>query len=279
VPAFLGPRRNPVTTQRIEVCTDAAPPHGDPELLAHTARLVSERNAPDPAQVRNFASLASIETPLAAVMLTHKRWRPGQAIRIAFLDGSPTLRKRVRKYANRWLWDAGLKFQWISDPRQADVRITFTRGGSWSYLGTDNLTIAKDQPTMQFGWLTEGSDDVEVRRVVIHEFGHMLSLGHEQAHPRGEIPWDRPAVYEYYRRTQGWSPDQVERQVIRVYSREMTNFSRYDPKSIMHYAVPAELLTDPSRAVGWNTYRSALDREFIRRRYPGAAGDVDEEAA
>lgn len=266
-------------TETIKVCTDVLPDHQDHELLAHTARLVSERNSPDPVQVATFAAHAGIETPLAAVMLTHKRWRPGQIIRIAFLDGSPRLRARVKKYANRWLWDAGLAFRWVSDPHQSDIRITFTRGGSWSYLGTDNLTIDKDRPTMQFGWLTEDSDDVEVRRVTIHEFGHMLSLGHEQAHPNGKIPWNKPACYDYYRRTQGWSPEQVEAQVFQVYDREQTNFTRYDPKSIMHYALPAELLTDPSRAVGWNTKRSALDREFIRRRYPGAAGDVEDEAA
>lgn len=265
--------------KQIEVCTDVIPPHGDYELLARAARQVSERNAPDPAQVSNFAAFSGIETPLAAVMLTGKRWAPGRVIRISFLDGSKELLARVRKFASRWLWDANLRFQWLGIGDAGDVRITFARGGSWSYLGTDNLTIERDQPTMQFGWIDENSENIEVRRVVIHEFGHMLSLGHEQAHPAGAIPWNKPAVYDYYRRTQGWSQEQVEAQVFQVYSRELTNFSRYDPKSIMHYSIPPELLTDPSRAVPWNTKRSALDREFIRRRYPGRAGDLEEEEA
>jgi serralysin len=103
--------------------------------------------------------------------------------------------------------------------------------------------------------------------VIVHEFGHMLGLGHEHSHPKGGIPWDREAAYAYYAQ-QGWSREDVDRQVFQRYAVTQTSFSRYDPRSIMHYAIPPELLTDPSKAVGWNTYRSGTDRSFIKAQYP-----------
>ena len=208
--------------------------------------------------------------PLSAVLLRDKKWQVGTVISIAFLDGSSTMQRLVREKANELLQYINLKFLWVSDPNQADVRITFNRGGSWSYLGTDNLAISKPKPTMQFGWLTESSNAQELNRVVHHEFLHMLGLGHEQAHPTGGIPWDKPKVYDYYRRTNGWDARTVDSQVFYVYSQSMTNFSAYDKYSIMLYAIPAELLTDPTRAVGWNSDLSGTDKAFLMEQYAGS---------
>lgn len=213
--------------------------------------------------------------PMRGVLLRDKKWSPGRRITIGFIDGDPRLCDRVKAQANTWLNYIGLEFAWVQgnnveDHRQADIRITFNRGGSWSYVGTDNLVIGKPHPTMQFGWLTLDSREDEVRRVTIHEFGHMLGLGHEQAHPTGSIPWNKPVVYDYYRRTNGWDHATVDSQVFSVYGTGQTNYSAYDKFSIMHYAIPAEMLTDASRTVPWNTNLSAIDIEFIGQQYPKA---------
>ena len=47
---------------------------------------------------------------------------------------------------------------------------------------------------MNYGWLTPDSDDDELRRVVLHEFGHALGLIHEHQNPEGGIEWNEPAV-------------------------------------------------------------------------------------
>ena len=47
---------------------------------------------------------------------------------------------------------------------------------------------------MNYGWLTPTSDDDELRRVVLHEFGHALGLIHEHQNPEGGIQWNEPAV-------------------------------------------------------------------------------------
>ncbi len=36
-------------------------------------------------------------------------------------------------------------------------------------IGTTAKSIAEDQPTMNFGWLTPGVTDDEARRVILHE--------------------------------------------------------------------------------------------------------------
>ena len=68
--------------------------------------------------------------------------------------------------------------------------------------------------------------------------------------------------------TQGWTKEEVEQQLFAKYDRVSLNMSSFDPESIMHYPVPAELLADPSRAVGWNRVLSAQDKEFMRKMYP-----------
>lgn len=254
-----------------QVCVDRVlrPPLA--RQAAEVARLMG--GGADPALLPDMLA-AGLPHPEAAVMVTGKRWTSGQTISISFLSGSEALRARVRKYATRWLWDANLRFRWLGLGDAGTIRIDFRQGqGSWSYLGTDAVVVNKSEPTMNYGWIDENSPEEEVRRVVLHEFGHALALGHEHSHPEGGIPWDKEAAYAYYAR-QGWSREEVDYQVFKRYAVTQTNFSRYDPKSIMHYPISADLLTDASRAVGWNTYRSATDRAFVRRAYPRDAASM-----
>ena len=99
---------------------------------------------------------------------------------------------------------------------------------------------------------------------MLHEFGHALGAIHEHSNPRNGIKWNKPAVYAYYAETQGWTKAEVDAQVLERYSLSILNASTYDPKSIMHYPVPKELLLPGGTAVGWNRVLSAADRKFIR---------------
>ncbi len=83
----------------------------------------------------------------------------------------------------------------VVEDEDADIRVAFQQGnGSWSYLGTVCRQIRVDQPTMNYGWLTPDSTDDELRRVVLHEFGHALGLIHEHQSPNRPISWSRAAV-------------------------------------------------------------------------------------
>lgn len=197
---------------------------------------------------------------------TAKFWKAGQTITIKFLAGSPFVREKVKQYASEWLKYANLKFEFVADDAPAMIRIDFKQGGSYSYLGTDNTLIPATDHTMNYGWLTDQSAEQEFSRVVVHEFGHMLGLIHEQAHPDVDIPWDKEKVYAYYAK-QGWDKTQVDNQVFYRYSHEVTQYSAYDKLSIMHYAVPKEH-TIGGFEIKWNTALSETDKAFIARIYP-----------
>src|SRR5262249_47621011 len=151
----------------------------------------------------------------------------------------------------------------------AEIRIAFSPGGSWSYMGTDNLTIPAGRPTMNFGWLKETSDDKTYSSVVLHEFGHMLGMGHEHQSPASGIRWNRQRVIDDCWKTQGWDAAQVQQQIFNRYSQAGTQFTTLDPTSIMMYPFPKEWTLDGT-GTPWNTQLSQVDIDFMRRQYPKA---------
>jgi serralysin len=202
--------------------------------------------------------------PAMAVVIT-KLWKPGRTLNISFIGKiDQTIVNKIKFYAAKWLEHANLKFRWVS--KNGHIRISCKPGGSWSYIGTDALTIPQSQATMNYGWLTPTTSDTEYSRVVVHEFGHALGAIHEHQHPTAGIPWDKPAVYAYYAR-QGWDQAQVDNNLFAKYAASQMNSTAYDKLSIMHYAVPNEL-TIGDYEVGWNTQLSANDKVLAKRVYP-----------
>src|SRR5256885_14803559 len=73
-----------------------------------------------------------------AALVNEFFWGVQPIIRIKFLSGSASLKKRVREQAEGWTVPgiAGVTFNWVPKTQKADVRIAFLQGkGSWSYLG------------------------------------------------------------------------------------------------------------------------------------------------
>jgi hypothetical protein len=240
----------------IKMCTDVRLP----PWMRREAMEIAERENGD-----NTSTRGAVETA--------KKWKPGRTLRVRFLDGHPTVQAKVRDMAMEWTEYANLGFVFGNDP-DAEIRISFTADdGSWSFLGTDNLSIPKSRPTMNFGWLTPSSSETEFSRVVKHEFGHALGMIHEHQHPTANIPWDKDATYEYYMSSQGWTKDEVDANLFQKYSTQSTQFSAYDKESIMHYPID-ESLTIGDFSIGWNTKLSATDKTFIKTVYPGVAPKV-----
>lgn len=229
--------------------------------LLRMARMAEQEN---PSNRPRLVGVVEIErTPLQIALVTSKKWEVGRTLGIAFLEGSPGNQKFVRDNAEEWLKYANIKFQWGVSATQAEIRITFRQGlGSWSYIGTDCLGIPKNQQTMNFGWLDPGT--------VMHEFGHALGAIHEHQHPEAGIPWVVDAVYRYYSGPpNNWDRATIDSNIFQKYSRELTQFSAYDTKSIMHYPIDPQL-TSGGFAVGWNKELSANDKSFMAQEYPGA---------
>lgn len=211
-----------------------------------------------------------------AVVERLKLWENGRTVRVSFLDGDPAVQEKVARIAAEWGQVVNLKLAFVTSGA-AEVRISFRdKGFSWSTVGTDALTVPRTEATMNYGWLEAGTSLREYQRVVRHEFGHALGMVHEHQNPAaaGRIPWDKPKVYAYYAQ-QGWSKADVDHNLFAVYDEDATNFSTFDPTSIMQYAVP-DSLTVGSFAIGWNTELSDQDRAFMKAQYPTASPGVVE---
>jgi hypothetical protein len=211
-----------------------------------------------------------IEGKQKPALLNEFKWEPGTDLKVRFLEGGSTLQERVAAVAKEWTGPqmANLSLKFVDDGH-ADVRIAFQQGdGSWSYLGTMCQQIPAGQPTMNYGWLTPNSSDDELRRVVLHEFGHALGLIHEHQNPNRPIAWNRAAVIaELSGPPNNWDEATIENNIFKRFDPAELLSTPVDPQSIMMYPIPASWTTDEFSA-GFNQELSETDKQFIREAYP-----------
>lgn len=208
--------------------------------------------------------------PLKMAIVTGKKWENGRKLKVAFLDGSATQRKKTQKHAESWMQFANIAFA-FGTSASADIRVSFVADdGSWSAVGTDCMSTPDfplNEPTMNFGWLRDDTEDEEWRRVVIHEFGHALGAIHEHQNPKGGIKWNVPAVLQYFSGPpNNWSEEEIRGNILEKYSIDQLNATKYDPASIMLYAFPPQLIIG-GHGTANNTKLSSGDKKFIAKMY------------
>lgn len=220
-----------------------------------------------------LATSASMEaqfvaTQKRAAVLNSALWDQHYTIPVSFMGGVPTLHERIAAVAREWEQHANLRFDFLA-PQPGEIRIAFEPGrGSWSYLGTECRQIPLHRPTMNFGWLTPASTDDDVRRVVLHEFGHALGLIHEHQSPSKPIRWNREAVIaDLGGPPNNWDIARIENNIFKLYALTAVTATPVDPDSIMMYPIPAAW-TLGGEAVGLNRTLSAEDKYLIASVYP-----------
>jgi len=206
-----------------------------------------------------------------AVAIRGTLWPNGSGLGIKFLDGTQEQKELVMKAAEEWNQYAGITF-FETDNIFAPVRVSFMAPGYWANVGTSAKKTKFGHPTVNLGHLLDDGDYDMAYGAALHELGHVLGLTHEQFSPEININWDEKAVYEYYNRLYGWSPQKIRDNVLQTVSRDNPHTPQFDPHSIMLYPIPAELTVD-GQAIPWrNLVLSELDKQFIAELYPPVVG-------
>lgn len=189
-----------------------------------------------------------------------KQWQAGTALSIAFIGGSETQRAQVRSIAPQWEQVCGIRFDWRTS-LPATIRVAFDPSdGAWSYLGTDCAEIPANQPTMNLGWLDQA--------VILHEFGHALSLAHEHQNPLGGIQWNESEVIRDLSGPPNfWDEATIRHNVLNKYALNQIRGTDFDAQSIMLYSFPPSWTTNGFSAP-WNTAISQADGVFTATLYP-----------
>ncbi|KAK0647011.1 hypothetical protein B0T16DRAFT_171800 [Cercophora newfieldiana] len=258
-----------------KMCTQMPVPEGIREL-AETAAIEENHLNGHQRNLREAGGAFGLgDASLQLSLPNSTLWENGRVLRVKIINGTPHIKKKIQQYANAWTDYANLSFVFVSD-NDAEIRVRVDNSGqSWSRVGTDCLATPLSLPTMNLGWLNETTSDEEFSRVVMHEFGHAIGCIHEHQSPAGGIPWDKPAVYEYYARPpNSWPPAQVDINIFDVYSRTTTQFSDFDPSSIMLYPIAASLTIGHKYSTPWNTHLSETDKAFISETYPHQKPDT-----
>lgn len=195
-----------------------------------------------------------------------KLWNQ-DSITFYFLDGTQKQKDEVIKFAKLWQRYTGITFTYTSKKPSVFhldnyYKITFKGGKNESTTGAINGIIH----------LGNLSDNIIFRKTtILHEFGHMLGLGHE--HQRADRPAslnDQTLVQscmDNQNQSRKWCQDNL----FKKNTRKVFIESEYDPESIMHYEM--DNITgeqDPSQNNGFwkNTHSlSYTDKYFIALLY------------
>lgn len=234
---------------------------------AENARRINPLNH---APVQRLARILPDFVPTAEhlALVVTKYWHTdGVRLTVGFLDDATSdLRARILLHMNAWGQSANAQFEEAGP--DAQVRISFGAGGYWSYVGTDILSIASTDPTMNLEGFSMDTTDSEFYRVVRHETGHTLGFPHE--HMRAELvaKIDPDKAIAYFAKYDNWSPEETRQQVLTPLDPKILWATPHaDPNSIMCYQVPGEITTGGQPILG-GTDIDQLDYQFAGAVYP-----------
>ena len=243
--------------------------------LAAAAQRAIEINPANALQHRQVARtpIGRRGGPRRLAVLIGRRW-PASGVRLTvkFIDNPPKdLRARILLHMNAWGKTANVLFtetQGAGKVRLARFDSPPAMAGYWSWIGTEILEIAQDQPTINLEAFTMKISESEFHRVVRHEAGHTLGFEHE--HMRGDLvkQIDPTKAYAFFDKTQGWNKQEVDAQVITpLADKSIMGTAESDPQSIMCYQIPGSITKTGKPIVG-GTDINPKDFAFAASIYP-----------
>lgn len=250
-------------------CTIKQLPNKELERAAQFACSLNPANAPPSAMLAKFGMVDK----LAIAVMTSKYFGPeGIKLSVSFLENtSAALAEKILSHLNAWNAHANIRFDMYGGAAaNAEVRISRGPGGYYSYLGTDVLRIQRGRPTMNLEGFSLNTSEAEYKRVVHHEAGHTCGCPHE--HMRAEIVnrLDVRKTIAYFQRTQGWTAQEVQQQVLTPISEASVRGTLHaEDTSIMCYGLPASITKD-GRAIPGGRDITPTDGEFMGKVYPKA---------
>jgi hypothetical protein len=208
-------------------------------------------------------------TTQSIAVLTTKYWgNKGVKLTVGFMDNpSSALKSRIISHMNAWNKTANVQF--VASSTDPQVRIARLPGdGHWSYLGTDILTIPRNEATMNLDDFTMSTPESEFIRVVRHETGHTLGCPHEHMRRALVKLIDPQKAIEFFGRTQGWNPAMVRRQVLTpLEESSLLGTIESNPKSIMCYQIPGQITKSGKPILGGADIDKS-DFAFMATIYP-----------
>lgn len=254
------------------VCTPKSLP---PSRLEAAGRRAVELN-PANAMHRNVVVRSPIGRrggPLRLAVRIGRRWPvTGVRLSVQFLDAPPKdLRARIVLHMNAWGKKANVVF--TETRGKGTVRIARLdsppdMSGYWSYIGTEILEIADDEPTLNLEGFTMRTSEAEFHRVVRHEAGHTLGFEHEHMRSALVKKIDREKAIAFYDKDQGWTREEVEEQVLTPLSKKsIMGTTEADPQSIMCYQIPGAITKDGKPIPGGSDI-NRKDFAFAASIYP-----------
>jgi serralysin len=188
-----------------------------------------------------------------------------------FLDGDKSIWNKVVSVIDGpefWSNFCNMNFKWDQNSTNADVRIAFVPGGSWSYVGSGSRYRPQNESSMNFGWFDADCPYGEIVRVTLHEWGHALGFVHEHDSPMANLKFDMDKIYAAYASSHGMTPEEIKATFMTPTKMPGLIQNEYDPESIMHYGInPDWLADDETRKVNNNGKLSTLDKKWAAKFY------------
>ena len=187
----------------------------------------------------------------------------GVVLTVKFLNGTEDDQGEVEKYASLWEAHGAVRFEFTTTGT-SDIIVDFYSGRNEAVVGSPGRHDAREgKPTM---WLTDIT-----QRTILHEFGHALGFAHEHETP-AESDLDLNKILEEARSgyvEEGLSEEKILEKLESNYERlnadSSTNFSDFDPESVMLYG---NLPLKNGGRTKYNHELSDLDKLYMGLFYP-----------